>query len=361
VEKAESGAQMEGTLRVLDILNALPFYVIIVDEEHHILEANEAVYSHLGVKREEVLGKYCPKVIHGIDGPFQGCPLEEAAEKDHAVERDLFDQRSGRWVRSAVYPIKPLNRENKKLFLHIVTDITLQKVAQEQLKTSHAQMRALSAHLESVREEEKRKIARDLHDETSQLLASLNAHLEAAAGTLGVEAAKAKAYLRKAQALSITILDELHKLIYDLRPPLLDEFGLMPAVGALIDSLLKVAGLEVRLKTSGKIRRLDPSLEIALFRVIQESFNNIVKHSGAKLVEVQVDFKKDSIKVRIKDNGSGFDPREAATLQDKARGLGLLGMRERIEMVKGSLLISSQPGNGAEITIEVPAAGEKHE
>jgi PAS domain S-box-containing protein len=348
-------------LAILDILNALPFYVIIVDEEHNILEANEAVYTHLGVKREEVLGKYCPKIIHGIDEPFQGCPLEEAAGTNSAVERELFDQRSGRWVSSAVYPIKTQGWNGKKIFLHIVTDITQQKEAQEQLKTSHDQMRALSAHLETVREEEKRKIARDLHDETSQLLASLNAHLEAAIGNLQGESNQAGAYLRKAQALSIAILDELHRLIYDLRPPLLDEFGLIPAVDALVDSHLRVSGIKVSIKTTGKVRRLSPALEIALFRVVQEAFNNIIKHSGAKNVQIKADFKKKIIKISIKDDGAGFDLREVTTLKDKSRGLGLLGMKERIQMVKGSLFIRSSPGKGAEIIIEAPYGGESDE
>ncbi len=344
-------------LAVLDILNAFPFYVIIVDQEHNILEANEAVYSHLGVKREEVLGKYCPKVIHGSDEPFKGCPLEEAAGTSRAAESELFDQKSGRWVRSSVYPIKTAGWNKKKIFLHIVTDITAQKEAEEQLKASHDQLRALSAHLETVREEEKRKIARDLHDETTQLLASLNAHLEAAIGSLPLDSTKAESNLRKAQTLSITILDELHKLIYDLRPSLLDEFGLMPAVNALIDSHLRLSGLKVKTKTTGKVRRLDPSLEIALFRAVQEAFNNIVKHSAAKNVEVEAAFLKARVRLTVKDDGAGFDLHEVTGSKDKSRGLGLLGMRERIEMVKGSLRIQSRAGKGTEIIIEAPIRG----
>jgi PAS domain S-box-containing protein len=348
-------------LAVGDILNALPFYVIIIDENHYIIEANEAVYTHLGVKREDVLGKYCPRVIHDMDSPFEGCPLEEAASTGRAFERDLFDSKKGRWVRSAVYPIKSHSQPEKKIFLHIVTDITEQKQAQEQLKTSHAQLRALSSHLESVREEEKRKIARDLHDETSQLLASLNAHLAAALGNLAGQTSKAEAYLKKAQTLSITILDELHKLIYDLRPPLLDEFGLIPAVNALIDSHLKVSGIKVAFKTTGKVRRLQPSVEIVFFRVIQEAFNNILKHSSAKKVDIKAVFRKDRVRVSIKDNGSGFNLVDFTCSQGQARGLGLLGMKERVEAVRGALLIQSEPGAGTEIVIDIPDRTEREQ
>ena len=105
------------------------------------------------------------------------------------------------------------------------------------------------------------------------------------------------------------------------------------------------------------MRRLPPSLEIALFRVIQEAFNNIVKHAHASNADVSVHFKKDSITVRIKDDGIGFDVQEAISSKDRPRGLGLLGMRERVELINGSLVIKSSPGHGTEITIEVPLTG----
>jgi PAS domain S-box-containing protein len=347
-------------LGVLDIINALPFYVIIVDAEHNILEANEAVYTHLGVKREDILGKYCPQVIHGLDHPFDGCPLEEAVEKNQAVETELLDKKTGRWVRSVVFPLKATSHNCKQLFLHIVTDVTERKQAEEQLRTSHEQLRSLSAHLESVREEEKKKIARDLHDETSQLLASLGAHLEAAIETLPEGAGKSETFLRKSQAMSIRILDELHKLIYDLRPALLDELGLMPAISSLADSHLTVSGVKVSLRSSGRARRLPPSLETTLFRVVQEAFSNVVKHAHAGHVRVRMDFKKDRLLISIKDDGTGFDVQEAIKSKDRPRGLGLLNMEERIKLVDGSFTVNSSPGSGTEIMIEVSLKSGGH-
>jgi PAS domain S-box-containing protein len=364
-ENSLSGkSTITGTTRDLDckanfniqsIINALPFYVLLVDENHHILEANSAVYMQFGLKREDILGKYCPMVIHGLNHPFPGCPLEEAAQQNQPVERELFDQQSRRWVTSAVYPLKGVTYGNKKVFLHTVVDITERKQAQEELKISHEQLRTISAHLESVREEEKRKIARDLHDETSQLLSSLHAHLEAAVNTLPEDAKKSAALLKKAQNLSTTILDEIHELIYELRPAILDGLGLVAAVSSLGDSRLKAVGAKLNIKITGKERRLLSSSEIALFRIIQEAFNNIANYAHSSEVTLNFHFKQDRITIDIKDNGIGFDVQEAMSLKNRPRGLGLLSMKERAELLNGSLVIKSGHGKGTEITIDVPS------
>lgn len=337
-----------------DVLDAFPFYVLLVDEGHNILEANKAVHTQLGVKPEEIIGCYCPQVIHGQNRPFHGCPLEEAVEKNTSVERELFDENTGRWVSSAVYPVQALTSDGKRVYVHMTMDITERVEAQQQLKASHELLRRLSAYLESVREEEKRKIARDLHDETSQVLASLYTHLEAAIGTLPEGTEKTRAILQKAQILSTTILDEIHKLIYELRPTLLDKLGLIAAVNSLAENYLGVAGLKFHLSTLGRKKRLSPSLEIIIFRAIQEAFNNIVKHAKAKNVELIVQYEKCSLNIHIKDDGIGFNVHNATSLRSKNVGLGLLGMNERIQSIGGSLNINSTPGQGTKVSISVP-------
>jgi PAS domain S-box-containing protein len=106
-----SEENLAARISIVDILDAVPFYVLLVDADHNIIEANKAVYRHLGVKREDILGQYCPKVIHGLDHPFHGCPLEEAAEKNKAIQREIFDENTGRWVVSAIYPTRSLTRQ----------------------------------------------------------------------------------------------------------------------------------------------------------------------------------------------------------------------------------------------------------
>jgi two-component system sensor histidine kinase DegS len=165
---------------------------------------------------------------------------------------------------------------------------------------------------------------------------------------------KTRDLLRKAQTLSTTILDDLHKLIYELRPAVIDELGLVAAINSMLEDNLKVNGLKVRFKTTGQVRRLPPALEITLFRVVQEALSNIMKHSQARQAAIHLFFKRRSIKIRIRDNGIGFNVREMLNSTDRPHSLGLLGMRERVELADGSIVINSSQGHGTDILIEVP-------
>ncbi len=210
----------------------------------------------------------------------------------------------------------------------------------------------------AIQEEERKRIARELHDETSQAIASLVANLEASAGMLPAAMDKPKALLRKAQSLSISILDGIHKLIYELRPSLLDDLGLVAATRWLADNNLRELGVKVDFRSTGRKRRLSSRLETTLFRVIQEAVYNIAKHARARNTSLSLHFKKNAIRVNIRDDGTGFDVAEAISSKDRPRGLGLLGMKERVELLNGTLNIQSRPGAGTEINIEIPFNGE---
>jgi PAS domain S-box-containing protein len=128
---------------ILTILDALPFYVLLIDEDHHILLANKAVRDQLQVSPEEILGQYCPQAIHGFKGPFPGCPLEEAVAAGVGVERELYDERNGRWVNSAVYSTGLKTRNNKGVFFHMTFDITDRKLAEERHKEPEQRFKAI--------------------------------------------------------------------------------------------------------------------------------------------------------------------------------------------------------------------------
>ncbi len=160
--------------------------------------------------------------------------------------------------------------------------------------------------------------------------------------------------LEKSRDLAAKILDDLHKLIYELHPFPLHDLGLVAAVASLISTSLEPVGVKVHFQTKGRVRRLSPHLEIDLFRVIQEAFNNIARHAKASKTEVTIHFKKTNVSVHVGDDGRGFDVREALSTPYGLRGFGIMSIKERIELVGGTLNIRSHPGEGTQINIEVP-------
>jgi len=207
----------------------------------------------------------------------------------------------------------------------------------------------------SIQEEERKRIARELHDETTQSLVGMAASLEAISSTLPKAQEPIKRKLKTLQSVSLGVLDEMHRMIYELRPSMLDDFGLVPAVRLLAQKELNPAGIVFDFKVEGREKRIPPRLESTLFRVIQEAMNNIVRHSRAKKSRIILRFQKNKVNVLIADDGTGFDTNEAISPQTRPKGLGLLGMRERVGLVNGVIRIQSESGGGGtEITIEVP-------
>ena len=136
---------------------------------------------------------------------------------------------------------------------------------------------------------------------------------------------------------------------------MLDDLGLVAAIRWLLDNNLEAVGITANLKTVGQVRRLVPQLETTLFRVIQEAVNNIAKHAHAKNADVSLHFGKGVIRVCVRDDGRGFDVEEAINSESRPRGLGLLGMNERVELVNGTLSIRSRlGGGGTETNIKIP-------
>ncbi len=253
-----------------------------------------------------------------------------------------------------ISPITMLGKDEIGILAQTFDDMRNKlKVSRDELEQMHRDIKRKDEirgeflqDLFSIQEEERRRIARELHDETSQVIASITAHLEVAKNNLPNNVDKVKAILRKAQTQLIRILEEIHRLIYELRPALLDDLGLVNSIRWLLDNNLKTAGIIVNFKTIGQVREFDNQLMTIVFRVTQEAVYNIVKHAAASSVDVSLRFAKSSIIVHIRDDGKGFDVEEAINTKDRPRGLGLIGMMERVELAHGTLNIRSQSGSG---------------
>ncbi|MHB1130876.1 MAG: PAS domain-containing sensor histidine kinase [Chloroflexota bacterium] len=208
-----------------------------------------------------------------------------------------------------------------------------------------------------AQEDERKRIARELHDETAQSLTALAMAIETAARKPAETAAEVREYLQPAREMTERVSQELARIMRDLRPSLLDDLGLQAALGWYAENRLKPAGIRVALETVGRERRLAPELETALFRVAQEAMSNVVRHAEAENVSVLVDFGGRCVGVDVEDDGRGFDV-EAALARDadgkSEAPFGLIGMRERVEMLGGTLTIESRPGQGTTIRMRVP-------
>lgn len=227
-------------------------------------------------------------------------------------------------------------------FQHIARDITENKKAQDNLRfyiqqVSHAQ------------EAERKRIARELHDVTAQALVTIVRNLD------DLASGRAKLTVKEIQEQVRDILKEIRRFSQQLRPSVLDDLGLVPAIKWLAADLNKNYGINVSVEVDGEPRQLTSDAEMMLFRIIQEALNNAQKHSGAKEVSVMIEFNRSTTKVRISDNGAGFavPPR----IGDLARNgkLGLAGMQERAQLLGGTLAIDSEPGKGTSLIVEIPS------
>lgn len=203
----------------------------------------------------------------------------------------------------------------------------------------------------SAQEEERKRIARELHDETTQALVGLVMRIEAL--TPGLPAGELRNTLGEVKGLAVRTIDNVHKIIFDLRPSILDDLGLLPALRWYSENRLAAAGIKSRVEVTGEEKKLPPQIEIALFRVVQEAVTNVIKHAEANNVVLSLEFSDAAIRIDVEDDGKGFDVGAVGVRTDQIQGVGLLGMKERVMLLGGKFDIQSQPGSGTHITVQV--------
>ena len=215
-------------------------------------------------------------------------------------------------------------------------------------------MRLYAREIVRAQESERRRIARELHDETIQMLIVLLRRLEVLQTLPDHLPEAATQHLEAIQELIGSTLRGVRRFVQDLRPPTLDHLGLVATLEALVSDLERVEGLTGTLKVRGSARRLAPELELALFRIAQEAVSNVRRHSGASAVSIGVDFLPDEVRVAIEDNGHGFNAPARMDDMVSAGRLGLIGMNERARNMGGTLTIHSEVGLGTSVIVCAP-------
>lgn len=216
--------------------------------------------------------------------------------------------------------------------------------------------RAMLLHKVIVAQEEEHKfLARELHDDFAQSLTALSVTVQSAIQIIPTDMHAVHDRLERVQALTQETLSETSRWIQALRPRMLDDLGLAPALRTYAEARFEGTGTRVQIETKNLTQRLPPEVEITLFRVMQEALSNIAKHAHAHRVEVSIErYDDDLVVAHVQDDGIGFIPAKYLQTQEGLRGMGLLGMRERTALLGGTLTIESTPGRGTRLRIQVP-------
>lgn len=214
----------------------------------------------------------------------------------------------------------------------------------------------LSMRIIKAQEEERLRVAREIHDGPAQLMANVVLRAEICEKLMDIEPDKVRKELRDLKEMVKESLHEVRKIIFDLRPMVLDDLGVVPTLRRFIAELQKRSPISVELVVlSGEEYRLPGPLEVAVFRIVQEALNNIFKHAGAKRAVVRLELQPRRINVSISDDGCGFETQRIMGMGEMDRdNFGLLGMKERVELLSGQIKINSKPGKGTEIQVTIP-------
>ncbi|HLF75756.1 MAG TPA: sensor histidine kinase [Anaerolineales bacterium] len=231
----------------------------------------------------------------------------------------------------------------------------VQKMRMELLERQEQLGRELLRNTIRAQEEERARIARELHDELAQTLTAFTLDIGTLQNALPRENGT-HVILDRLQNLSRQMSQSMIHMVYSLRPPHLDELGLVTALKYMLERDFQRRGLKANLEISGNPIRMGPLLETVLFRVAQEALTNVLRHAETSEVDLRLEYRPESISLKISDNGSGFDPNEVFVAP---RGWGLGGMKERAESVGGKMQIKSSPNRGTTVEVEIPIPPEQ--
>ncbi len=211
-------------------------------------------------------------------------------------------------------------------------------------------LREVNQRAVAAAEDERMRIARELHDGTAQTLAALRVRLKLARTT--ADPARQLAILEDISEEISAAIEEVRRMARGLRPPALDMLGLAPALESRARAIAEAGGLRLELAVEDQERLLSPEIELAVYRIVQESLSNVVRHAGAETVFVGLEHQDGVLEIVIRDDGRGFDMQHA--MDDSGRGLGLFGMQERASYIGGTVDIESRPGHGTQVRVRIP-------
>lgn len=325
-----------------------PASIAMFDRDMRYLVVSHRFLADYDLGEQALIGRSHYEVFPEIPERWKEIHRRCLAGAVERCEEDSFPRKDGRidWVR---WEIRPWHEENGEiggviLFSEVITE---RKQAEENLRLSRDRLVELTRRLVEAQEAERRAIGRELHDQIGQMLTAIKLTLEIA-GQLPAEAAAKK--IVQAQELATDLLSRVSRLSMELRPAMLDDLGLVPALVWYVNRYQEQTGINVEFKHNGaESRRFSTAIEMTIYRIVQEALTNVARHAHATSIQLTIWMNGDWLEVRIDDDGVGFDAQTAL-----AQNRGLTGMRERAELVGGVFQIESEKDKGARLLVRLP-------
>jgi PAS domain S-box-containing protein len=339
--------------RLIDMLETLPIMVCLMTPEHQVVFANRAFREQFGESR----GRPCYEYVSGIQEPCKGCeaftPLTTGQQ--HQWEHTSAD---GNLVLE-VYDFPFNDEDGSPLVLEMNIDITARKKAeaarlkaQKELAQANRQLKQYAHKITEVQEEERKRVAYELHDDTAQYLSILKMQIGALAESGEIQNPRLKERLRLLEKDANRAFNDVRRYSHELRPVVLEHQGLVAALEQIADDFNKLGQLTVEVHIEGKEPELSEAVKLGFFRIAQEALNNTRKHSKASHVNIDIGFNQKQVRMMVNDNGQGFNTREALKKSGGKGSLGLMSMRERADIINADLKIESESGRGTTVNLK---------
>ncbi|MGH7628672.1 MAG: PAS domain-containing sensor histidine kinase [Gemmatimonadales bacterium] len=317
-------------------------------EEGRFVDVNEAFLRDFGLTREQVIGRRSADL--GLwDDPAERRTLREALERDGSVHELEFRGATRGRAEITSLSAELIQVRGEACILAVATDITDRRRQEDEIRRSREELRALAARLQSVREDERTRISREVHDELGQALTGLRLDFSWLKGRLKDRPELAERVQSAVSRIDGTI-DTVRRIATELRPSVLDHLGLVAAVEWQAQEFEKRTGITVRLELSSAHPAVDDARATTVFRILQESLTNVARHASATRVEIALALGPDAVTLQVADDGRGISEAERTAL----RSLGLVGIRERAIACGGECTIEGRAGQGTTVTARIP-------
>ena len=340
----------ESEKRYRDLFESAGEAIFTIDINGKVIEANQAAVSLFGYSSEELMGMNVGQLLGSYSLEFARAQLKRGSkEKDLTYRYECQAIKKDRTKIVVQTAIRAVDVGGKSGGLHFIArDITQEKLMQDN-------MRFYISDITWSQENERKRIARELHDDTIQELLLLARELDDLTATFKGLSEDEKIRVKELWHRTNAITDGVRRLSQDLRPPTIDRLGLLSSLKWLARRTKENTGIEVEVSNYGVQQKADPDSELLLFRIVQEALNNVWRHSNATTAQIIVEYHDDIFRISVIDNGRGFRvPKAMGSLAESGK-LGLAGMQERARLLNGNVTIKSAPGKGTVVTVEAPS------